>query len=1067
MNWTEAQAEAIATPGGLTVSAGAGSGKTAVLTERAVRLLREVAAERLLVVTFTEAAAAEMRERIARRLADEADPHLRRQAALLPRAQISTLHAFCLTLLRRYGTRIGLHPGFTVMEAAQAEVLRRETLDSLLAHSGDALCRAYGERQVMDAALGVHDLALAQPDPGAWLRESARRYADGDVQPYAEAYLAAAGATLERARARLRQAAEVAPAAYVPVLEREAAGIPAVAEWDKLSAELRAFGFGKLPPSRDPDRERAQRLRNEAKDDIGALVHGPLARSLDEHRAEMVELAPLASELADVALRLEAAFAAAKAARGCLDFNDLEHRALALDIHGDYDAVLVDEYQDTSPIPDALRAAVAPPDRIFRVGDVQQSIYGFRLAAPDLFRRHMDAGPQVRLGENFRSRRAVVDAVNALAGQILEAPYQPLVHAAGYGGPDPEVRLQVLETGVRPLEAEAAAVAQMVRALLDDPPDVAGRPCGPDDVAVLLRAGGARGAAYAEALRAAGVPVAAEPAGPRAGQELLTLWSLLQALDNPRRDIPLAATLRSPLIGLSASDRAAARAAATEVDFWDALRAHLPACAATIEDWRSLVRRDGIGAGLAAILRARGYVDFVAALPDGRHREAEVRALLRRARAFDQDARGGGIAAFLELEALRAERAAGADAASATGGVRILTIHGSKGLEFGVVVLAGCGSAWNREDTTRPVAWRRELGFGLAVVDRSLGIRYPALPLLAVREAARTAALAEEARLLYVAMTRAREHLWIVGTVGDVDAACARWVAGALADGGCALDWIGTAAARLPSGGAIRARAGASCPLVDADAPLAVSLGDFAPALAEAAAAREDVLPAAAMARLGDVGEGPADPEVVARLRWSYPHPEAAGLAAKATVTELKGPLDPLFDADAPEIPAPPDLAARWGPQPGSALAGTATHVLLRHLAFDGTDPAAQLGALVERELLTAEQAAEVDVASVRAWLGGDLAARLRGASLRREVPFYLRRDAGGGEWQLVQGVVDLLATEADGRLLLLDFKTGRASPAHREQVLLYAEAVGEALARPVDESYLCYLGHGDQRVAP
>lgn len=1074
MSWTEAQAAAIAAPGGLAVSAGAGSGKTAVLTERVVRLLGDIDADRLLVVTFTEAAAAEMRERIARRLAEQKDPRLLRQAALLPRAQISTLHAFCLALLRRHGARIGLHPGFTVMEAVQAEVLRRQALEGLLARAGDLLCATYGEGQVMAAVLGVHDLALAQPDPAAWLQGSAQRYADGDIGPYAAAYLDAAGETLERARARLRQAAEVAPAAYVPVIEREAAGLPSAGQWDKLSADLRAFSFGKLPPCRDPDRERAQRLRNEAKDEVARLIRGPLLRSPDEHRAEMMRLAPLAAELAELTLRLEAAFTTAKAARGCLDFNDLEHQVLALlrlpeaaaRIRGEYDAVLVDEYQDTSPIQDAVLAAVAPPERIFRVGDVQQSIYGFRLAAPELFRRHLDTGPTVRLGENFRSRRSVVAAVNGLAGQILAAPYEPLVHAAaGYEGPDPEVRLHVLEAALRPAEAEAAAVAEMVRELLADPPQVRGAPCGPGDVAVLLRAAGARGGVYAEALRAAGVPVAVEPPGPRAGQELLTLWSLLATLDNPRRDIPLAATLRSPLIGLAASDLAAARAAATDGDFWDALRRHLPACAARIEGWRSLVRREGIGAGLGAILRECAYIDFVAGLPDGRKREAEVRALLRRARAHDGDARGGGIAGFLEVEAQRAERAAGAEAAAPAGGVRILTIHGSKGLEFPVVVLAGCGSPWNREDTTRPVGWRRELGFGLAVVDHALGIRYPSLPLLAVREAARAAALAEEARLLYVAMTRAQEHLWIVGTVADLDAACARWTAGALADGGSALDWIGTAAAHLPAGAEIRARAGAACPLVEADVPLAVHLGTFAPALPEVAAARADPLPARAIARLADVGEGTAEPGLAARLRWRYPHGAAAALAAKASVTELKGPLDPLFDADAPDGPTPLDLGVQRGPRTDSAAAGTATHLLLRHLSFDGTDPAAQLAALVGRELLTAEQAAEVDVASVRAWLAGGLAARLGRASLRRELPFYMRRDVGDGEWQLVQGVVDVLATEADGRLLLADFKTGRPSPAHRAQVRLYAEAVGQALGRAVDEVYLCYLGHGDLRV--
>jgi ATP-dependent helicase/nuclease subunit A len=1073
--WTEAQARAIAAEGALTVAAGAGSGKTAVLTERVVGLLRRYDADRLLVVTFTEAAAAEMRERIGRRLAASDEPRLQRQAALLPRAQISTLHAFCLTLLRRHGARIGLHPGFAVVEAAEAGVLRRRLLAELLGEAGDAVCAAYGEGQVADAVLGLHELALAQPDPAGWLRECARRYAAGEVEPYAQAHLVTARRSLERARACLLRAAAVGPSAYGPVLRAEAAGLPCAGDWDGLAAALAAFSFGRLPPARDPAREAAQALRQQAKDEVERLRRGPLARPLAEHRAEMRRLRPLARELTDLVAALDARFAAAKRARGWLDFNDLEHQALALlrlpeaaaRIRGEFDAVLVDEYQDTSPTQDALLARVAPAEGIFRVGDVQQSIYGFRLAAPELFRRHMEAGPLLHLRENFRSRRAVIEAVNALAGQILPAqaegmPYQPLAAAAAYPGPDPAVRFHVLEARVRATEAEAAAVARMVRALLDDPPDVlAGdqtRPCGPDDVAVLLRAGGARGGAYAEALRALGVPVAAEPPGPRASLELQTLWSLLAALDNPRRDIPLAATLRSPLIGLQPAELAAVRAAAPDAGFWTALRAAAgsrPAAAAAvdrIEAWRTLVRREGLGRVLQAVVRDTGYLDFVAALPDGRRREAEVRGVLQRARAFEADGRAGGIAAFLELEAQRARRDAGPDTAAAAGGVHIQTIHGSKGLEYPVVVLAGCGSPWNREDTNRPAVWRRELGLGLAVVDRDAGVRYPSLPLLAVRQSARAAALAEEARLLYVAMTRAREHLWIVGTVPDLDAACARWVSGELAEAGSALDWLGTALARLPAGEPIRARAGAGCPFWgEADPPIAVHLwpqrGEPAE-VAEVAAA--DDFPAEALARLEDVGEGPPDPDLLHRLRWRYPHPEAARLRAKASVTELKGPLDPLFDADAGE---------------GSAEAGTATHVLLRHLDLDGPPVASQLAALVERELLTAEQARQVDVASVERWLAGPLAARLRRARLRREAPFYLRRDAGGGEWQLVQGVIDVLATEPDGRLLLLDFKTGRPAASHREQVRIYAEAVGMALGRPVDEAYLCYLGRGDERV--
>lgn len=1068
-DWTDAQRAAIAAAGGLTVAAGAGAGKTSVLTERVVHLLRRFDSGRLLVVTFTEAAAAEMKSRIALRLAEATDPRLRRQALRLPQAQISTLHAFCLTLVRRYGSRLGVPPGVVVTDAADAGVLLGEAIDAALADGGDALCAAYGERVVAEAVRAVHGLARSLPDPEGWLAAAAAGYGAGDPSTFAAAFLHRARADLRRAAARLRQAEAAAPAAYRAALAADAAAVGAIAAeaWDPLVDALAGLTFGKLPPSRDPARQEAQRLRGLAKRVIDALRAGPLGRALSEHANELRDLAPLATELADLVRGADQRYRAAKDRRGAVDFADLEHLALALlrrpDVRPEYDAALIDEYQDTSPIQDAILGRIVSEDAQFVVGDVLQSIYGFRLAAPENFLRRLQSGSVVHLAENFRSRRAVLAAVNALMGQVLPSlqqplPYVPLVPAARYEGPDPDVEVHVLAAGARRDETEAAFVAGRVASLLRETGQA------PGDVALLLRSAGARGAAYAEALRAAGVPVQLDAAATPAGPELRTMHALLATLDNPRDDIALAATLRSPLVGLRADDLAAAAAAAPKSpSFADACRAHarrdptLAAAWARVDGWRDLARRGPLADALAAILRQTAYLDHAAALPDGAHREAGLRALLQRAAAFDRDGAPGGIRRFLDLEAQR--DLGTAPAPGAADAVHLTTIHRAKGLEFPVVILAGCGSPWNREDTARPVAAHRALGFGLAVADRDLGIRFPSLALAACRAQGFGAAVAEEARLLYVALTRARERLLIVGSVPDLQRACTGWVTGAAAGAeaafggaGCALDWIGVALARLGAGESIRAAAGADCPRIAAEAPISVRLWAEPPALAEAAPAAGQALPAQALGRLEPVGDVPADGGLVARLRWRYPHPAAAELPAKVSVTDLEGPRD-LFVEDE-------------GPQ-SSAAAGSAAHVLLRHLDLGGPPAGEQLQSLVAREVLTAEQAALVDVAAVELWRGGELATRLRGAELLREAPFYLRRPAGpDGEWQLVQGVVDLLAIESSGRVLLVDFKTGRPAEAHRTQVAVYAEAVGAALGRAVDEAYLCYLGpEGDQRV--
>lgn len=674
-------------------------------------------------------------------------------------------------------------------------------------------------------------------------------------------------------------------------------------------------------------------------------------------------------------------------------------------------------------------------------------------------------------------------------------------------------------------EIEARLVARSIKRLVDsgkycwDKQEEQYRPIRYGDVAVLMRA--TRGVAniFMDEFRQAGIPAYAElGTGYFAAGEVETILSLLQVIDNPRQDIPLITVLRSPLVGLTAEELAEVRCCDRDAGFYQAsvaavsclegeVRDKLALFFDRLETWRTLARHDRITSLLGRIYRDTHYYDYVGGLPGGIQRQANLRLLETWAGKYEATAFRG---LFHFLRFVERLRESGGDMGSARAlsenedVVRVMSIHKSKGLEFPVVFVTGLGRQFNFSDLRDSVLTHKEFGLGPQFTDTRLAVSYPTLAKLAVRQKIKLETLAEEMRLLYVAMTRAREKLFLVGTVANLATRASNWCRLAatgektlpeagLAGARCYLDWVGPALVRHSAGESLREIAGYN------DSVTGVDQASFkVHVLSEQEAGRpvtglsaeEDVL--FTRIRQGLLVEaGPFQDEVNRRLNWKYPHQDVIGKVAKATATEIKRLFDVMGEE---EETADPGRVPSFTEQPrfiqkvkglSAAERGIAIHTVLQHLDLRGPlDEKAiteQVACMVAKEILTPEQAGVVSIDVLVRFFVGELGRRiLQAREVLREVPFTLALPArqvhpgwaaDSEEHVIMQGVIDCLADEGDG-FLLIDYKTDWLGPGrleelielYRPQLTLYTQAVETIFKQPVKEKYLYFLSGGIAR---
>jgi len=1238
--WTDEQWAAITTRDkALLVAAAAGAGKTAVLVERIIRLItdptRPVDVDRLLIVTFTNAAAAEMRERIAAALSNalKENPHSRRlarQLTMLNRASITTLHSFCLDLLRRYYYLLDLDPGFRVADEMEAELLRLEVLEELFeerynrqdnetfAHLVDAYGGQRDDSKLQNLVLALYRFSGSHPWPRFWLAEMAENFALSEGQsldelPWIYQVKEEIGQEMQSVLRLLKQAAWWArqPGGPEPYCKNLAEDIlllePLVhcgeMSWDKLYRSFANIKWSKLSPCRgevdDGLKNRVQTLRNKAKDKVKEVTGTYFCAEPGVLLQDLRSLHPLMKELAALTAEFMDRYQKKKQAKGLVDFGDLEHyclsilldkeskpgemvpSAVALELKKQFAEVLVDEYQDINEVQETILQLVSREDNRFMVGDVKQSIYRFRLAEPGLFlgkyRQYgvpgNAAGCRIDLSKNFRSRLGVVNGVNFIFRQIMtrtagEIDYDEASELrCGAEFPAPEgvttaegpVELHLIDCkdmqsdGVEPSEAgeedvlpdrdeepeeldadqaEARLVGRRILEMVKGSELSTGsefmvwdkelaqyRPVTYRDIVILLRATTGRANTFLEELRAMGIPAYAElGTGYFAAVEVEIFLSLLKIIDNPRQDVPLAGVLRSPIVGLKGEELAEIRLCNRDGDFYDAVMSaarsdlgdvsrKLTGFLTKLDRWRSLARRGPLADLIWMLYRETGYYDYVGGMTGGTQRQANLRVLYHRAKQFEATS-FRGLFSFLRF--VERMKDAGNDFGSARAlgesenVVRIMSIHKSKGLEFPVVFVAGLGKKFNLLDLNKDLLMHKRLGLGPQVINLATRVSYPSLPKLLIRQQIKREAVAEEMRVLYVALTRAREKLILVGSVRDLSKSLEKWCASAHQSGWplpdaelmaarTYLDWLCPAIARHRDGQALLQRAGSEAQpssdvAMDASTWKTVfyDMNQVQNQLVDNRHQVTELLEKIKrLAPLEDMGQAA---EVDRRLRWTYPLAEVTAKPAKAAVTEIKGRFDELTRPEEDVLPYRPQITGRprflqqdKGLTP--AERGSVIHLVMQHInlqkAPDEGDIYALLDRLVAREILLPEQAAVIDPAQITGFFAGPLGRRvLKAVKVQRELPFSLALPAtevypelsraGAGEIVLVQGVIDCLADEGDG-LLLIDYKSDEVRPGqtsvaerYRGQINLYTRAVQDILGRPVKERAIYLFDSGE-----
>ena len=1161
--WTDEQKQAIeAQSGTLLICAAAGSGKTSVLTERIVRKLtdeaRPVAPSQLLVVTFTNAAAAEMRSRISARLrvAAAAQPHsayLRSLMARLDEMNVCTMDSYCMRLVREHFSACGVEPDYTMLDDGEERALKaqiaRAVTDGLYNDPEDSfadLTRLFqsgrDDAALFDGILALSDFSMSEADPGDWLDGLARSFApcsvkDGDwgkvilryyaagVQYCLALNAAALGALSEdeTLRGKLESLYLSERNALSRLYETVCTG-----EWDRIGEALSQTALlmkTRFPTVRgygdDPLKAGVKAKRDQIKSIVDNMC-GKYAASETENAEDAAILAPAAGQLVAAVKRFNEALFAAKKEKNKYGFSDITHFAVALlydpaapdrktplarELSEELDEILIDEYQDTNRVQDRLFNCLSKyGENMFLVGDIKQSIYRFRLASPDLFTEKLEAYPRydpaapakkskIILSRNFRSREGVTDTVNYLfsalmskeCGEITYNEDEALVFGAKtYPVSDtPDTSFFIVDAPDKSAaQAEGEFIAELIKRKIDEGLTVfendACRPARYGDFCILLRSVKNTAETYAAALRARGIPVYYDA---RQGffetVEIRIALAFLRAVDDPLSDLDLLAAMLSPL-GMFTPEQAAkiksdhlGAGGKKRAPLYSALESAASAgdaqCAgflALLERFRMLAATASADEVIDAFYNETPVLACVRVMESGRLREANLRALYESAVRFGADGEKN-LCSFLRYIDMLIENGSDLRKGSAAADkncVSILTMHGSKGLEFPFVIVGGLTKKFNLLERSSVMSVSHEHGVGLRRREPENLKFYDTLSSVAVKLANRSASLSEELRIYYVAFTRAKEKLFLVCALSNPERelAAAEQIAyeGALppfyvAGAATPLQWFLPVLQRHPDASVLRTAR--SVP-GNADFRIAFSV---------------ETLPVDAPA--DEAAPAPEDPalyeELRARANRPYAFAPVCGALSLHTASALKeerfstqffGKSVPAFMYAASLTPA--DI-------------GTATHKFLENCDFSAADLNidAECRRLVSLSRLTEAEAAGVDKASIAAFFSSPLFGRVRAArQIFKERSFTIARSVRSfdpavperfaDEKTVVIGKIDLVFVEDDGKAVIVDYKTDHVKSAaelparYAQQLEIYCEAVEKALGYEVKERILYSL---------
>lgn len=1131
--WTKAQSQAINAPvSDILVTAAAGSGKTAVMVERIIqRIMAEDGTDidRMLVVTFTKAAAAEIKGRIAdkisERLSQGDSPRLKRQLALVNRASICTIHGFCLEIIKDNFHLLGLAPDFKVGDSIDLSMLEAKAIGDVLDSHYDnedtdflrlvnSLTRKRDD-ELEDIVKSIYAFSRSTPDPEAYIRECCRIYkgnCESQLSFVLDKVRIDANYAVQCYESAMKLCtADKAFASVVEVIGGEldlARSIESLCSkgWDSVYKCVSDYKFATLRSNKTMDPDifgEIKLLRKRGRDVLKDIMVNSINLPESTIREDLLYMSPCVDKLCELVREFADTYTRYKRENGIIDFNDIEHLALGLltsPIYTEvaeaqrnrFDEIYVDEYQDCNGVQEALFKAVSTESRgkpnVFMVGDMKQCIYRFRNANPMLFKYKSDTYTpygeggdynKIILSNNFRSRGEILDFVNFIFTRVMSEGVGELEYSdderLNYGLEYEDVNrdtnyidLCIIdasdESGSEDAEekpanliAEAELVSRKIQELVDSGYTVYDksankyRPVMYRDIAILLRGTKNSGEYFVDALSARGISAFCDTGlGYFDCEEVRLLISFMKIIGNPYDDINLVAVMRSPLYAFTDKELLTIRTSDKHGVYYDALVKYkenssfigrkVEKFLKDIASYRDRSRIMAADEFLWYLIHSTGYMDYIGTLPGAAFKKSNIRALIGRATAFA--AKGGGdIASFagcVDSVNMNGNEGQGAKLIGENDDVvRIMTIHKSKGLEFPVVFLSQCGKKFNTRDLSGKVLMHHDLGLGIDYVDEKKRFSYTPTVKNAIKKKILEENLSEEMRLLYVALTRGREKLFITGVVKD----WGKFMTGIREECGAEdkvhpktvstartyLEWICQALfdddnksiRPIPGMGFVRreivpiyslATAGAEVP----DAELVIPEGDFSSEYRG---------------------------EIINRLNYEYPYKTDTYMPRNVTVTEIKR-IGEMQTDDTYRIYRMPALK-----QPSfmneeiifdSAKVGTLMHLCMQKIDLtslnNGYTIEGEVKKLVTRGIMTDKEAECIDTDAVQTFFESVPGrVMLAAKNVCREMPFEIltRADeifpsAATDEKIVVQGMIDAYFEDDNGNIILVDYKTDR-----------------------------------------
>lgn len=1150
--------------GKLLVSAAAGSGKTKVLVDRILNYLTEPAdpanLDEFLIITYTKAAAAELRSKIAAKLTERVaqepeNRHLQKQIQRLFLTKISTVHSFCADLLREYAYKLDLAPDFRVADESECRELRDLVISDLLDETYKTLgsdpdlltfidTQGLGrdDRFVPEILEKVYDSARCHLNPSDWLDQCLANAAlkeDEDISqtPWGQylirdlkEFLSVQIQIFQECLKHLDHTEGMEkPAGNIRVTLQQLQTLYAADRWDAIAAAS-DIDYGRLTfPRKNADPELTERIkaaRNACKKSLERKLQN-FSDSAQQIRIDQDQSLAGMRGLISLVRKFEKSFTAAKHSRRILDFSDLEHKTLdlllgksrshptaaAAEIGSRFREILVDEYQDSNGVQDAIfNALTGRKQNCFLVGDVKQSIYQFRLADPGIFlekyNTYQDAqlaepgqGRRVLLSHNFRSGPEIIECANS----VFQAAMRPRVGGLTYGEaealregipqeplPDTAVELYALDIREDTYAEEAAFVAERIQKMLHKGSLIRKngtlQPVCPEDIVILLRSPGTSAGCFQRALEAKGIRCTTGAGNDLLkAEEICTLRSFLQVIMNPRLDIPLLSVLSSPIFGFTANDLAEIRSIQKNGPFYEALcRSDLDKVAFFLDVLQALrneAKMRSLTALLESCFRLTKLDTIYGAMSDGDVKRSNLQMFYQLAADYEKQSLKD-LHQFLDYLNSVEDRGLIASGSQYPDAVTIMSIHKSKGLEFPVVFLCNLSRRFNMESLRAQILCDKELGLGLSIANPEKRIRYPSAAKRAISVKMAEESVSEEMRVLYVAMTRARDRLIMTYASQCLETDLKDIVLRQDFDSGelicreatCMGDWVLLAALQRTEAGSLHAISGKPGQTHISSYPWHISLCQ---------APESDVSAMTDLQETTEISKSEIS-RIRESLRFQYPHMTATQTPSKQTATGQKGRVK---DQEASEnTPEPPVVKRKWrspsfaaSPLSGKEY-GNVMHTVMQYISYERcTDISgihSEISRLVDRGFLTPEQGELVDSRKLQKFFSSDMGVKIRsGIPYLREFKFSIL-DCGdqydptlAGEHVLLQGVVDCALLEEDG-ITVIDFKTdfvteetlSRVIDRYRLQVQTYANALQRIYELPVKARYL-YLFHLDRFV--